>query len=255
MRGRRRDETFFFHERRPFFPALSISSMPARSPETRGSAQTRIHSFDAPISPGRSSKMPTPGSSSRATRAAFETVEHWRIGTASLTGARPAESPVSKSPNKIEREDGSDAPFASEEVEAARIMYDAFRATKGPDGELIDTEEWSAETEARVEVRRPTSAFARHPFPLESGPSPHAQFTPRRANLPLPTPNADADHPATTSPPPRRSPRHTPNRHRRSSPPRAARRPTWTTKPRAARSCFTRSAICTCWRSTASCSC
>ena len=36
-------------------------------------------------------------------------------------------------------------------------MYDAFRATKGPDGELIDTEEWSAETEARVEVRRPTS--------------------------------------------------------------------------------------------------
>jgi hypothetical protein len=134
-------------------------------------------------------------------------------------------------------------------------MYDAFRATKGPDGELIDTEDWSAETEARVEVRRLTSAFARHPFPLESGPSPHAQFTPRRANLPLPTPNADADHPATTSPPPRRPPRHTPNRHRRSSPPHAARRPTWTTKPRAARSCFTRSAICTCWRSTASCSC
>ena len=142
--------------------------------------------------------MPTPGSSSRATRAAFETVEHWRIGTASSTGARPAESPVSKSPIKIEREDGSDAPFASEEVEAARIMYDAFRATKGPDGELIDTQDWSAATEARVEVRRPTSAFAHHPFPLESGPSPHAQFTPRRANLPLPTPNADADHPATT---------------------------------------------------------
>ena len=204
--------------------------------------------------------MPTPGSGSRGTREAleqraFETVEHWRIGTASFTEARPAESPASKSPIKIGRQDGSDAPFASEEVEAARIMYDAFRATKGPDGELIDTEEWSAETEARVEVRRPTSAFARHPFPLESGPSPHAQFTPRRANLPLPTPNADADHPATTSPPPRRSPRHTPNRHRRSSPPRAARRPTWTTKPRAARSCFTRSAICTCWRSTASCSC
>ena len=83
--------------------------------------------------------MPTPGSGSRGTREAleqraFETVEHWRIGTASFTEARPAESPASKSPIKIGRQDGSDAPFASEEVEAARIMYDAFRATKGPDG-------------------------------------------------------------------------------------------------------------------------
>lgn len=122
--------------------------------------------------------MPTPGSSSRATRAAFETVEHRRIGTASSTGARPAESPVSKSPIKIEREDGSDAPFASEEVEAARIMYDAFRATKGPDGELIDTEDWSAETEARVEVRRPP-AFARHRFRSNVERTSRAQF---RAN-------------------------------------------------------------------------
>ncbi len=114
--------------------------------------------------------MPTPGSSSRETREAlesrlFETVEHWRIGTAAFAGDRPAESPASKSPIKIGREGGSDAPFASEEVEAARIMYDAFRATKGPDGELIDTEDWSAETEARVEVCHPSGAFARHPFP------------------------------------------------------------------------------------------
>ena len=43
--------------------------------------------------------------------------------------------------------------FAADEVEAARIMFDAFRATKGPDGERIDTARWSAETEARVEVR------------------------------------------------------------------------------------------------------
>ena len=133
--------------------------------------------------------MPTPGSSSRETREAlesrlFQTVEHWRIGTAAFAGDRPAESPASKSPIKIGREGGSDAPFASEEVEAARIMYDAFRATKGPDGELIDTEDWSAETEARVEVCHPSGAFARHPFPLESRTS-HAQFIPRRANPPL----------------------------------------------------------------------
>lgn len=117
--------------------------------------------------------MPTPGSSSRGTREAlemrlFETMERWRLGTASSDGDRPAESPVSKSPNKVGRGDVSDAPFASEEVEAARIMYDAFRATKGQDGELIDTEDWSAETEARVDVRRSSDAFARHPFPRDT---------------------------------------------------------------------------------------
>ena len=43
--------------------------------------------------------------------------------------------------------------FAAEEVEAAEIMYEAFRATKGPDGHPIDTERWSLETESRVQVR------------------------------------------------------------------------------------------------------
>jgi hypothetical protein len=199
--------------------------------------------------------MPTPGSGSRGTREAleqraFETVEHWRIGTASFTDARPAESPASKSPIKIGRQDGSDAPFASEEVEAARIMYDAFRATKGPDGELIDTEDWSAETEARVEVRRPP-AFARHRFRSNVERTSRAQF---RANpSPLgepPLSSADADHPATPS-----SFYFLSMRRRKSSPPRAARRPTWTTKPRAARSCSARNAICTSWRSTASWTC
>jgi hypothetical protein len=37
-------------------------------------------------------------------------------------------------------------------VEAADIMYEAFRATKGPDGRLIDTERWSEETESSVRV-------------------------------------------------------------------------------------------------------
>lgn len=134
--------------------------------------------------------MPTPGSGSRGTREAleqraFETVEHWRMGTASFTEARPAESPVSKSPIEIERQDGSDAPFASEEVEAARIMYDAFRATKGPDGELIDTEDWSAETEARVEVRRPPDAFARHRFRSNLERTSRAQFQFRANPSPL----------------------------------------------------------------------
>jgi hypothetical protein len=32
-------------------------------------------------------------------------------------------------------------------------MFEAFRATKGPDGQPIDTERWSADTEARVQVR------------------------------------------------------------------------------------------------------
>jgi hypothetical protein len=101
--------------------------------------------------------MPTPGSNARGSREsleqrAFETVEHWRIGNASFTGTRPSQD--LKAPVKIERNsDEDDVPFASEEVEAARIMYDAFRAVKGPDGEVIDTERWSAETETRVEVR------------------------------------------------------------------------------------------------------
>ncbi len=98
--------------------------------------------------------MPIPGSYSRGARPVehhpYETVEHWRETSAPFSGVnRPGKSPI-----KGQRPfDPDDVPFASEEVEAARIMYDAFRATKGPDGEVIDTDLWSQETEARVEVR------------------------------------------------------------------------------------------------------
>ena len=43
--------------------------------------------------------------------------------------------------------------FAAEEVEAAEIMYEAFRATKGADGQPIETKQWSMETASRVQVR------------------------------------------------------------------------------------------------------
>ena len=98
MRGRRHET------RRFFFTNVGRSSQQRRflrCPRDPRNARfgANAHSLLRRAStPGRSSKMPTPGSSSRATRAAFETVEHWRIGTASFTGARPAESPVSKSP-------------------------------------------------------------------------------------------------------------------------------------------------------------
>ena len=45
---------------------------PSKEPGHAFGAPERVHSFDAPISPGRSSKMPTPGSSSRETREALE---------------------------------------------------------------------------------------------------------------------------------------------------------------------------------------
>lgn len=67
-----------------------------------------------------------------------------------------------------------DAYFAADEVEAAYIMYEAFRATKGPDGQLIDTDEWSVETELRVQVRG-------NPPPTHA-PS-HAQTFPGRNRL------------------------------------------------------------------------
>ena len=47
--------------------------------------------------------------------------------------------------------------FAAEEVEAAEIMYEAFRATKGPDGQPIETKQWSMETASRVQVREAKS--------------------------------------------------------------------------------------------------
>ena len=40
--------------------------------------------------------------------------------------------------------------FLKEEVEAAQMMYDAFRAIKGADGSVIDTRDWSEGTAIRV---------------------------------------------------------------------------------------------------------
>lgn len=60
-------------------------------------------------------------------------------------------------------EDEDDAAwFAAEEVEAAEIMYEAFRATKGPDGQIIDTEQWTVETKSRVQVRDAQPPCARN---------------------------------------------------------------------------------------------
>ena len=46
--------------------------------------------------------------------------------------------------------------FLKEEVEAAQMMFDAFRAIKGADGSVIDTRDWSEGTAIRVKVRTPT---------------------------------------------------------------------------------------------------
>ena len=47
--------------------------------------------------------------------------------------------------------------FLKEEVEAAQMMYDAFRAIKGADGSVIDTRDWSEGTAIRVKVRSPAT--------------------------------------------------------------------------------------------------
>ena len=62
-----------------------------------------------------------------------------------------------------------DEMFAAEEVEAAQIMFDAFRAVKGPDGELIDTARWSSSADAQVKVRR--RPFL-HPDKCDADPNP-----------------------------------------------------------------------------------
>ena len=73
------------------------------------------------------------------------------------SGTGPRKTPI--------KDDQGTMPFAKEEVEAAQIMYDAFRATKGPDGVVIDTELWSVETDARVEVRVGRSCWPWFIFP------------------------------------------------------------------------------------------
>ena len=47
--------------------------------------------------------------------------------------------------------------FLKEEVEAAQMMYDAFRAIKSADGSVIDTRGWSEGTAIRVKVRSPAT--------------------------------------------------------------------------------------------------
>lgn len=103
--------------------------------------------------------MPTPGSSSRGARSVgpFDTVTHWRETRVPNSGTGPRKTPI--------KDDQGTMPFAMEEVEAAQIMYDAFRATKGPDGVVIDTELWSVETDARVEVRVGRSCWPWFIFP------------------------------------------------------------------------------------------
>ena len=100
------------------------------------------------------------------------------LGTARCPPRAPAwrrAGPAGSAANASISAENADS-FAADEVEAAGIMFDAFRATKGPDGERIDTARWSAETEARVEVR----ANARGPHPRT-----HATGSPARAGLPI----------------------------------------------------------------------
>ena len=145
--------------------------------------------------------------------------------------------------------------FAADEVEAARIMFDAFRATKGPDGERIDTARWSAETEARVEVRanaREAPTRAPHDSSgLGAQRAPGSRSFGRRSVAPTPPPHALA------SPIPLRSrfaqPRPSPSPSRRKSSPPPAAAPPLTAPTPAARPCSSsRSAISTSSRSAAS---
>ena len=74
-------------------------------------------------------------------------------------------------------------------------MFDAFRATKGPDGERNDTARWSAETEARG---RGTRERARGPHPrtprfFRSG-AQRARAPIVRAPIRAPPPHALASH-------------------------------------------------------------
>ena len=57
--------------------------------------------------------------------------------------SRLAPSTASALSGKRENSLGGLDQFLKEEVEAAQMMYDAFRAIKGADGSVIDTRDWS----------------------------------------------------------------------------------------------------------------
>ena len=68
-------------------------------------------------------------------------------------GALDSERAVGQTRNSL----GGLDQFLKEEVEAAQMMYDAFRAIKGADGSVIDTRDWSEGTAIRVKVRSPAT--------------------------------------------------------------------------------------------------
>ena len=80
--------------------------------------------------------------------------------------------------------------FAAEEVEAAQIMFDAFRAVKGPDGELIDTARWSSSADAQVgryddaRFSTPTNVTPTRIRPAPTRPSPRLRRL-RPPSLPI----------------------------------------------------------------------
>ena len=71
--------------------------------------------------------------------------------------SRLAPSTASALSGKRENSLGDLDQFLKEEVEAAQMMYDAFRAIKGADGSVIDTRDWSEGTAIRVKVRSPAT--------------------------------------------------------------------------------------------------
>ena len=133
------------------------------------------------FAPSNGPSLAMPPSSATGTAVKLKIVENWQ--DAGFTGG-PALGDLD-----------DDEMFAAEEVEAAQIMFDAFRAIKGPDGELIDTARWSASADAQVEVRRrPRSIPTLTPTRIRPAPP----FQPR----PRPTPTLTPDTPVSPVPVP-----------------------------------------------------